>query len=282
MRKTTAGQHDKRGEKMADVGLRLRQAREELNMTLEELSGRTHIAKKYLQALETGEYSIFPGEVYLKGALRNYAEEVGISAAEAIAWYETVEREQDSESAQDKELPVKEHKTGEAGKVIAVAARYLVIVACIVLLALAGRFAITSLIQWQSRITPPEPPPVVTEPDPVDVEPEPVDVEEPQPEPLRVERDTNTEAVRYKVYNADALEVNLIFKERCWVRVTADGSQITEEIFSAGSVYSIPRSSEVRVRVGNPPGLSLEVNGLSVALPQTVHAYDFEITRVVD
>ncbi len=281
MRKTTAEQHDKRGEKMADVGLKLRQAREELNMTLEELSGRTHIAKKYLQALETGEYSIFPGEVYLKGALRNYAQEVGISAAEAIAWYEAVDTEKDSETAQETELPVKEQKTAEVGKVLAVAVRYLVIAACIVLLASAGRFAITSLIQWQSRITPPEPPPVVTEPDPVDVEPEPIDVE-PQPEPLRVERDTDTEAVRYKVYNADSLEVNLIFKERCWVRVTADGSQIAEEIFSAGSVYSIPPANEVRVRVGNPPALSMEVNGLSVALPQTVHAYDFQIIRAAD
>jgi len=94
---------------MHEIGYSLKQAREEMQMTIEDLSCRTMIAKKYLLALENGEYEKFSGEVYLKGALRKYALEVGMDPKQVISWYE-------DNKNNDQPTPEKEISESETNK----------------------------------------------------------------------------------------------------------------------------------------------------------------------
>ena len=82
---------------MQEIGQVLRQAREERGMTLEQVSSRTMIAKKYLRALEEGNFEIFPGEVYLKGALRKYAAELGLNQEGLVSRYGSVSETEKAE-----------------------------------------------------------------------------------------------------------------------------------------------------------------------------------------
>ncbi|MBX5464729.1 MAG: helix-turn-helix domain-containing protein, partial [Clostridia bacterium] len=59
---------------METVGSILRQRREALGLSLEEVQNRTKIRIRYLDALERGDYALLPGEVYARGFLRAYAE----------------------------------------------------------------------------------------------------------------------------------------------------------------------------------------------------------------
>ncbi|MBN1412433.1 MAG: helix-turn-helix domain-containing protein [Spirochaetales bacterium] len=68
-------------------GDRLRKARENKKYTLEQVARDTHITRKYLEALERGDLSQFPGETYLIGFLRSYADYLGIDQEEIIAQY---------------------------------------------------------------------------------------------------------------------------------------------------------------------------------------------------
>ena len=61
-----------------EIGVLLREAREASGMSLEEVSEATKIRSKYLEAIEQGDFAVIPGEVYLKGFMRNYADCVGL------------------------------------------------------------------------------------------------------------------------------------------------------------------------------------------------------------
>ena len=55
------------------LGEVLVEARKEKEVTLVKVERKIHVQKKYLEALERGDYSIFPGQVYGRNFLRAYA-----------------------------------------------------------------------------------------------------------------------------------------------------------------------------------------------------------------
>ena len=67
------------------VGTRLRRRREELGLTLPELEGKTRVRLAFLQSLEEDRFDGFPGEAYLFGFLKSYAEALALPASELIA-----------------------------------------------------------------------------------------------------------------------------------------------------------------------------------------------------
>jgi len=72
---------------MESLGEKLRTAREKLGYTLEQIARDTHIARRYLSAMEEEDFSLFPAETYLKGFLQNYAEYLGLNAEEILLMY---------------------------------------------------------------------------------------------------------------------------------------------------------------------------------------------------
>src|SRR4030042_6262263 len=72
---------------MESFGERLREAREKLNLTVEQVSRDTHIARRYVEGLEREDFSGFPGETYTLGFLRNYAAFLSLNADEMVALY---------------------------------------------------------------------------------------------------------------------------------------------------------------------------------------------------
>ncbi|MBA7715870.1 hypothetical protein ES703_124928 [subsurface metagenome] len=58
---------------MESLGQKLREVREQLNYSMEQVARDTHISKNHLKALEAENFSAIPGETYVKIA-RNSAE----------------------------------------------------------------------------------------------------------------------------------------------------------------------------------------------------------------
>jgi cytoskeletal protein RodZ len=69
------------------LGERLRGAREEKGLTVDQVSRDTLIAARYIQALEAEDFSGFPGEPYILGFLRNYSEYLGLDVQELLSLY---------------------------------------------------------------------------------------------------------------------------------------------------------------------------------------------------
>ncbi len=72
---------------MKELGEFLKKTREEKGISLKDVQDRTKIRTRYLEAIEKGEFQIVPGEVYLRGFLRSYAESIGLNGFEIVDEY---------------------------------------------------------------------------------------------------------------------------------------------------------------------------------------------------
>lgn len=72
---------------MSDLGALLRKAREQRGFTLEDVQEYTKIRKRYLEAIETGDYKVLPGSFYVRAFVKTYAETVGLDAEEVLRLY---------------------------------------------------------------------------------------------------------------------------------------------------------------------------------------------------
>lgn len=69
------------------MGGRLREARERLGLTLEEVERTTRIRVHHLEAIERGELDSLPSPVRARGFLRNYAEFLGLEPGDVMLKY---------------------------------------------------------------------------------------------------------------------------------------------------------------------------------------------------
>ncbi len=70
---------------MRKVGDILKKRRLEKNLTLEEVEKRTKIRKKFLLAIEKGDYFFFPSSTYVRGFIKNYSDFLNLPTEEILA-----------------------------------------------------------------------------------------------------------------------------------------------------------------------------------------------------
>lgn len=66
---------------------KLKEKRESQNISLEQISNKTKINLKYLEAIESGNFSELP-KTYVRLFLKTYAEEIGVNPSEVLKSYE--------------------------------------------------------------------------------------------------------------------------------------------------------------------------------------------------
>lgn len=69
------------------MGTRLREARLAKGYSLEDLQDVTKIQKRYLAGIEEGNYSMMPGQFYVRAFIKQYADAVGLNADELLEQY---------------------------------------------------------------------------------------------------------------------------------------------------------------------------------------------------
>ena len=72
---------------METVGTTLRQRREKKRQTLAEVSRVTRIPVATLESIEQDHFDDLPGEVFVKGFLRSYAQTLGLTPDEIVTRY---------------------------------------------------------------------------------------------------------------------------------------------------------------------------------------------------
>nr|WP_209122321.1 RodZ domain-containing protein [Alkalihalobacillus sp. BA299] len=69
---------------MSELGQRLKEAREQKEINLDDLQKTTKIQKRYLLAIEEGNFDALPGKFYARAFVKNYAEAVGLDAEQIL------------------------------------------------------------------------------------------------------------------------------------------------------------------------------------------------------
>ncbi|GGJ04554.1 XRE family transcriptional regulator [Alicyclobacillus cellulosilyticus] len=68
-------------ERLRELGMRLKRERERLGLDLGRVQAETKIRTRYLEAIEAGDWSVLPGEVYARGFVRTYARFLGLDGS---------------------------------------------------------------------------------------------------------------------------------------------------------------------------------------------------------
>ena len=72
---------------MTEIGRILKEARLAKGMSLDDLQAATKIQKRYLVGIEEGNYSMMPGQFYVRAFIKQYAEAVGLQSDELFEQY---------------------------------------------------------------------------------------------------------------------------------------------------------------------------------------------------
>ncbi|OXM84738.1 helix-turn-helix domain-containing protein [Paenibacillus rigui] len=75
---------------MSELGQMLRKARLESKISLDDLQEMTKIRKRYLEAIEDGNFKVLPGNFYVRAFIKSYAEAVGLDPNEVLHMYQNV------------------------------------------------------------------------------------------------------------------------------------------------------------------------------------------------
>ncbi|MEI7645162.1 MAG: RodZ domain-containing protein [Chloroflexales bacterium] len=259
---------------MSELGARLRQAREGQGLSLAQAAVDTRIQQQSLIALEEGAYHRLPGEVVVRGFIRNYAQYLGMPADELIEFYR---RER---GATDK-IRIVPATNPPRSRSYVLPSFFGVFFATVALVGLAyiglnaigriGSGGITDMSAPALVFTVPPPSPL----------PSPMPGMAPQIAFAPTSRPFATSTARPESQAAGgaALTVtqtatsvvpivvevriaSLSGDESSWVRVQSDGNTIYEGIMRAGQHQVFTAQRRILIRAGNPPAVLLAVNGL--------------------
>ncbi len=300
---------------LGQIGERLAEARTAKGLSLAQVEEITKIRLKYLAALEAEDWQVIPGEVYLRGFLKSYAQAVGIDPAAILELYQPTPPPQSapipvatppvraSAPRVERLTPPRTGKlSGGYGRVDRHSAhhgaRRLVSVIVIIIL-LAGAVYLGYRIWPRPSAATPSPAPsgAVTGEAPVTTPGTGTpSTQPPQSTPtttapavqLTKQSETRYE-VRYLVKSAQPLTLKVGIKEvgpgqpvgECWIDVQSDTRNVGDTTLRSGRTQEYTASDTIRLRLGNPQvaGLAISVNGVEVPRLQTNEALDLVFTR---
>jgi cytoskeletal protein RodZ len=247
---------------MKEIGQQLREARERQGVPLARVYEATRINPRYVAALEAGEFEVIPGEVYLKGFLREYARLVGLDGEELVRQY----RERAAALAPPPVEPVRKASVAwqpprrvRVRPARSTTGRRLLALFAVGLAALATGWA---LAIWSVD---PVPEPSPARPDAVEqgISPEATPASPPAAAALPADRP----AAVTPAPPPSPVQVTARLTGRCWVRVEADGRVIYQGEPASGAELTWGASDRLTVKLGNPAGIRLAWNGRSIDLP---------------
>lgn len=223
------------------IGETLAEARRQAGLTITQVSQRTRIRESIIRGIEQNDFSACGGDFYSRGHIRSIAVAVGADPAPLIREYDAEHGPVGGDiSAADVFEPatpirIRERRSPSLSMIVVV-----------VLLGIIGfsAYHLVSSHRHRSAAAAPHTTPRATA---LRATPD----ASPHPTPTR------TPAPR------DEVRIHLTALQDCWVLLTrtTDGSQIFMKTVPAGSSATWTERQAVTLKLGNPPGVVLTVNG---------------------
>ncbi|ACJ33899.1 helix-turn-helix domain-containing protein [Anoxybacillus flavithermus] len=265
---------------LTELGKRLKEAREQRNMSLDDLQEITKIQKRYLIAIEQGNYVIMPGKFYVRAFIRQYAEAVGLDPDELFEQYAN-----EIPNAQQEELPgelsrVKSRQLSEQGE------KVLDILPKILIGTLAVGVAVVLWFFFQSRTVDEQPQEQVINEKTEFEQSEQVNEQQPekqneqQPEKEKEQQeqpsaamvkvvDTNGRKSTLEVM-AEQLIIDIATKGDAWIEVkNGKGKAFTRKMMYANQAetFDLTNETEVLLVIGQTLNTEVKINGQTLQYP---------------
>ncbi|WP_154305789.1 helix-turn-helix domain-containing protein [Metabacillus lacus] len=282
---------------MSELGNRLKQARQDKNLSLDDLQGLTKIQKRYLVGIEEGNYAVMPGKFYVRAFIKQYCEAVGLDPDEIFEEYKNEVPSTYNDDVPEQLSRVKTHKElpKSASKAIELLPRILIAVLVIAAVIVAYILFISgnnNNQQNQSGIEQ-DNDPAQSEYTPLNEEEEPAgdtedsqgeneeavppqadeegaeeDAEAPAQQQLTAE-ETAATAVTYTLSGTEEFQLEISSTDSTWVGVkNGKGTSFFGDTVREGApqTFDLSAEEEITVRIGNTAATALKVNGQPVEL----------------
>lgn len=219
-------------EKLEQIGIYLRETREDQGLTLDQVAANTMIRARLLRAIEDGQLDQLPESVYVQGFIKRYANALGLDG-EAIG----------------KAFPIRNDaslypQTLRDTKPSQLRPLHLYFVYLVLIVgAIAGLSYVLQRNAGNLATSPPPP----TAPSPVVPSP----VASPSPEASPVSSPSAQE---------NPLQIDVTLQDRSWMRVTVDGEIVFEGVLEQGTQRTWSGNEEIQIRAGNAGGVRVAFN----------------------
>ena len=219
------------------IGDSLAEARRQAGLTITQVSQRTCIRETIIRGIERGDYSACGGDFYARGHIRSIARAVGIDPEPLIREYDATQGAPESITAADvfePATPIKIRERRRPNWSLAMALALLLIVGLVVWRVADSRASTHHSASPPASDHDPAPAGQVTSPSPPAV----------------------------PAHRSNLVVIRLTASQTCWVWLTtASGKTIFQGDVLAGSVKAWTEKRAVNLRLGNPGGITLTVNG---------------------
>ncbi|WP_088891128.1 helix-turn-helix domain-containing protein [Leptolyngbya ohadii] len=218
-------------ERLMQIGGYLREVREDMGWTLEEVASRTLIQSRLLRAIEEGKIQQLPEPVYIQGFIRRYAEALGLDSsaiAEAFPTTTTIKQATPSWGVSPAQLrPVH--------------------------LYIAYITLIVASVSWLSHLMNRSAPP--TAPQINATLPAPANSPRPAASPAAKPSPNASSA------NRQPVQVDIKLRAQSWMEIESDGKVLLAEVLPEGTERTLTANSQLRIRAGNAGGVLVAYNG---------------------
>lgn len=253
---------------METVGKLLKEKRLEKGLIIDDVADIIKIRKKYLEAIESGNYSEIPDKVYTKSFLKIYSEFLGLDRVYIVKRY------LDEVTQEDPIIAPKtynQHQFGERnypGEKIVYNRMVYILVSLLVIAALVWfiNFKLSSSNR-SGKIA--------------DNSVNLVDVQEKKPEEIPSTPPDTEKPIEEIVqkHSYDQLTLKISTTEKVWVSITIDNAIVDQSTLIANTTKSIEAAKNINLHIGSAGALTLNINGFEIgALGNTGEVIDLAIT----
>lgn len=259
---------------MSDLGQLLKKARTQKGISLDELQELTKIRKRYLEAIEDGNYKILPGNFYVRAFIKSYSETVGLEPDEVLRLYRSVIPDTSPEPTNEpKRRQTKPPRNSD--KMSKWASALLVIAFPLLILSVLYYYYVRSpnedhisrnpapLTDNTSQSEPEVKEPIIV------VTPEPV----PEPEPVQVAEinlvKTEGSTDFYVIKNSKELSIHIqVVGDQCWMaiqKLNKNGEYIEENLpLQRNDERDWTFDDSVYFNIGKANALKVTINGTEI------------------
>lgn len=237
---------------MAEFGANLKALRESKGLTLNQISGETRIAIRFLQALENDDFESLPGGVFSRGFVRAYAEVLGIDPEKTLV---------DFERASTYEVPplvdVDNPRPDKSNRALYPIAVGILLVLVIIFYVVTKEPGVSVTANPQ-----PIPPPTQTAATP---SPEASAPSASQPtnalQPATVPNVQPPLTAKEVAPTKTSLTLDIDVQQSTWIKISIDGQPaVAGELLAAGTARRYTAETSIELVIGNATGVRIRVN----------------------
>lgn len=283
-----------------EIGNTLREAREQQNLSLDDIQDKTKIQKRYLAAIENNNLDILPGRFYARAFIKEYALVVGLDVIELLADFDenNMDYEQPEVVQSSRLNRMKKRDTGGTSRFLSFLPTVIVILLVIGIVFVAWTL-ITKTLTDDTDDTPGESDHIIRKPGQDNAEPAEnnedndeeatTDVEEEEVEEEEEEEEVTEVEATFEVtdlgtgnpptsemsftYTGDKVEIVLTPTADTYVDLKGETESYVGATLAAETeplTFDISEETDVYLNIGNTDGLDVTINDVVLEYPAEV------------